>query len=81
MFTAGALLGLMAIPTIFTLSEDALNNVPAAFSEASDALGASKLQTIFRPQVELRWQTRPGRKGTKAHSCWHVQSTFYSDIQ
>jgi len=41
----------------------------------------AKLQTIFRPQVELRWQTRPGRKGTKAHSCWHVQSTFYSDIQ
>jgi len=51
MFTAGALLGLMAIPTIFTLSEDALNNVPSAFSEASDALGASKLQTIFRVTV------------------------------
>ena len=48
MFTAGCLLGLMAIPTIFSLSEDALNNVPSAFAEASDALGASKLQTIFR---------------------------------
>jgi phosphate transport system permease protein len=48
MFTAGCLLGLMAIPTIFTLSEDALNNVPSSFAEASDALGASKLQTIFR---------------------------------
>lgn len=48
MFTAGCLLGLMAIPTIFTLSEDALNNVPSAFAEASDALGASRLQTIFR---------------------------------
>ena len=47
-FTAGCLLGLMAIPTIFSLSEDALNNVPSAFAEASDALGASKLQTIFR---------------------------------
>ncbi len=51
MFTAGCLLGLMAIPTIFTLSEDAINNVPAAFAEASDALGASKLQTIFRVTV------------------------------
>ncbi|MFD0894575.1 phosphate ABC transporter permease subunit PstC [Luteolibacter ambystomatis] len=51
MFTAGCLLGLMAIPTIFTLSEDAINNVPSAFSEASDALGASKLQTIFRVTV------------------------------
>jgi phosphate transport system permease protein len=48
MFTAGCLLGLMAIPTIFSLSEDALNNVPSAFAEASDALGASRLQTIFR---------------------------------
>ena len=48
MFTAGCLLGLMAIPTIFTLSEDALNNVPSSFAEASDALGASRLQTIFR---------------------------------
>jgi phosphate transport system permease protein len=48
MFTAGCLLGLMAIPTVFTLSEDALNNVPSAFAEASDALGASRLQTIFR---------------------------------
>ncbi|MDB6077947.1 MAG: pstC, partial [Akkermansiaceae bacterium] len=51
MFTAGCLLGLMAIPTIFSLSEDALNNVPSAFAEASDALGASKLQTIFRVVV------------------------------
>lgn len=51
MFTAGCLLGLMAIPTIFTLSEDAINNVPSAFAEASDALGASRLQTIFRVVV------------------------------
>src|SRR5580698_2864969 len=29
-FTAGCLLALMAVPTIFTLSEDALNNVPLA---------------------------------------------------
>jgi len=49
--TAGALLGLMAIPTIFTLAEDALNNVPEGFSEASEALGASRMQTIFRVVV------------------------------
>lgn len=48
MFTAGCLLALMSIPTIFSLSEDALNNVPAAYSEASDALGASRFQTTFR---------------------------------
>jgi phosphate transport system permease protein len=47
-FTAGALLALMAVPTIFTLSEDALRNVPRAFKEASYALGANRLQTILR---------------------------------
>jgi phosphate transport system permease protein len=46
--TAGLLLGLMAIPTIFTLSEDAINNVPRAMKEASFALGANRLQTIVR---------------------------------
>jgi phosphate transport system permease protein len=48
---AGLLLALMAVPTIFTLCEDALNNVPSAFSEASLALGASKLQTILKVVV------------------------------
>lgn len=48
MFTAGVLLALMAIPTIFSLAEDALQNVPRAFSEASEALGATQLQGVFR---------------------------------
>ena len=46
--TAGVLLALIAVPTIFTLAEDAINNVPRAFKEASFALGASRLQTIVR---------------------------------
>ncbi len=46
--TAGCLLGLIAVPTIFTLAEDAINNVPRAFKEASYALGATRLQTIIR---------------------------------
>jgi len=50
-FTAGMLLGFMAIPTIFSLAEDALNNVPKAFVEASLALGSTKLQTIVRIMV------------------------------
>ena len=50
-FTAGTLLALMAIPTIFTLSEDALRNVPRGFKEASYALGANRLQTIGRVLV------------------------------
>ncbi|WP_221031012.1 phosphate ABC transporter permease subunit PstC [Actomonas aquatica] len=46
--TAGVLLALIAVPTIFTLAEDALQNVPRAFKEASFALGATRLQTILR---------------------------------
>jgi phosphate transport system permease protein len=46
--TAGTLLAFMAVPTIFTLTEDAINNVPRAFKEASYALGANRLQTIWR---------------------------------
>jgi phosphate transport system permease protein len=47
-FTAGCLLAFMAVPTIFTLAEDALRNVPRGFKEASYALGANRLQTIAR---------------------------------
>jgi phosphate transport system permease protein len=50
-FTAGSLLALMAVPTIFTLAEDALRNVPRGFKEASYALGANRLQTIVRVLV------------------------------
>jgi phosphate transport system permease protein len=46
--TAGCLLALIAIPTIFTLAEDSINNVPRAFKEASFALGATRLQTIIK---------------------------------
>ena len=45
---AALLLAFMAAPTIFTLAEDALNNVPKAFSEASLAMGATKLQTAIK---------------------------------
>jgi phosphate transport system permease protein len=47
-FTAAALLALMAIPTIFTLAEDALQNVPKALREASLAIGATRMQTVVR---------------------------------
>ncbi|MGF1483773.1 MAG: phosphate ABC transporter permease subunit PstC [Opitutales bacterium] len=47
-FTAGSLLALMAVPTIFSLAEDALNNVPRAHKEASFAMGANRWQTAIR---------------------------------
>lgn len=45
------LLALMAIPTVISISEDAIRSVPKSIKEASLALGASRLQTIFRVVV------------------------------
>lgn len=42
------LLAIMALPTIITVSEDALRNTPRAMKEASLALGANRWQTILR---------------------------------
>jgi phosphate transport system permease protein len=44
---AGAIvLAIMALPTIITISEDAINAVPKTYKEASLALGATHWQTI-----------------------------------
>lgn len=45
---ASAILAIMAIPTISSISEDALYSVPREFKEASYALGATKFETIMR---------------------------------
>lgn len=42
------LLGIMALPTIISISEDAIKTTPRAMKEASLALGANKWQTILR---------------------------------
>ncbi len=42
------ILGIMALPTIVTISEDALRTTPKEMKEASLALGANKWQTIHR---------------------------------
>ena len=41
LFTAGCLLAIMILPTVLTLSEDALRSVPAEFREAAEGLGLS----------------------------------------
>jgi len=41
-------LAIMALPTIITISEDALRTTPRSLKEASLSLGASKWQTIYR---------------------------------
>jgi phosphate transport system permease protein len=47
-FTASLILGIMAVPTVCSLTEDALSYVPKSFREASLALGATRWQTIIR---------------------------------
>jgi phosphate transport system permease protein len=49
--TGAILLAFMAIPTIISISEDAIKAVPFAYKEASLALGASKLKTIWKVTV------------------------------
>ena len=45
---AGLVLGVMIIPTVATLSEDALTAVPKSLREASFGLGANRMHTVTR---------------------------------
>ncbi len=47
-FVVGFVMGFAVIPIIFTITEDALSNVPNAFRSGSLALGASRWQTAIR---------------------------------
>ena len=51
MFAAGLILGIMILPTVISISEDALRAVPPSMEEASIALGATRWQTIWRVLV------------------------------
>jgi phosphate transport system permease protein len=46
-FSGAVLLALIATPTIVSITEDALNTVPASYRQASLALGATRWQTIW----------------------------------
>lgn len=47
-FSAGVLLAFMAIPTIASVADEAMQAVPRSLREASLALGASRVQTILK---------------------------------
>lgn len=49
--SAGLVMGIMILPFVSSLSEDALTAVPHTLREASYALGATRLQTAFRVMV------------------------------
>lgn len=46
--TAMIMLGIMALPTIVSLAEDAITAVPKSFRDASLALGGNRLETMMR---------------------------------
>jgi len=46
--TGSLLLAFMALPTIISISEDALNSVPRTYREAAYGLGATRWQTLWR---------------------------------
>jgi phosphate transport system permease protein len=48
---ASVILALMAVPTIASISEDALYAVPREYKEASYALGATRFETIARVTI------------------------------
>jgi phosphate transport system permease protein len=48
LFAAGIVLSIMILPTVISLSEDALRVVPDAMREGSAALGATRFETITR---------------------------------
>lgn len=48
MFSAGLVIGVMIIPYVSSLSEDAMRAVPMSLREASYAAGATRFQTAFR---------------------------------
>jgi len=47
-FTGSLLLGGIAVPTVVSVAEDALDSVPRAYREGAWALGATQWQTIWR---------------------------------
>lgn len=48
---ASLVLGIMALPTVISVSEDAIHAVPQSYREASQAMGATKWETIIKAVV------------------------------
>ena len=64
---AGLVMGVMIIPTIASLSEDALSAVPLGMRQGSAALGANRMQTTLKVvfPAALSGHRRRGRP-------WHL---------
>jgi len=56
LFAAGFILGVMILPTIMTLSDDALRSVPKVFREQAFALGLNPAETILKVVIPNAWK-------------------------
>jgi phosphate transport system permease protein len=48
LLSAGLVMGIMIVPTVASLSEDAMRAVPAALREGAYAMGSTRLQTAIK---------------------------------
>jgi phosphate transport system permease protein len=55
LLTAGVLLAVMILPTVMTLSDDALRGVPAAQRLAARGLGLTRAETVFGVTLPQAW--------------------------
>ncbi|MEE8306774.1 MAG: phosphate ABC transporter permease subunit PstC [Gammaproteobacteria bacterium] len=60
LFTAGLLLAVMILPTVMTLSEDALRAVPGEFRDTALSLGLTRMEMVLQVVVP---QALPGLAG------------------
>lgn len=56
LLTAGILLAVMVLPTVMTLSDDALRSVPAAQRQAARGLGLTRAETILTVSLPQAWR-------------------------
>ena len=56
LLTAGILLAVMVLPTMMTLSDDALRGVPAAQRQAARGLGLTRAETILTVSLPQAWR-------------------------
>ena len=67
---AGAVMGIMLIPFVSSLSDDILNAVPQSLRDGSFAMGATKSETVTRGSA-LR---RPAGHPRRGLSCWRCRA-------
>jgi len=60
MLSAGLVMGIMILPLISSMSEDALSAVPRSLREAAYAMGATKVETSLRSSCRGSFRHRRG---------------------